>query len=112
MRKKKILGIKVKQRHSKADVKAFDKLGSEMRASTRKAGFLMKRGGNHQNWKRRWCVLSALGLGYVAVCAQWSRLWHQMHVPLSFRHGCAWRCPGTSWMSTGTPPRVRCWHTR
>lgn len=60
----------MKQRHSKADVKAFDKLGSEMRGATRKAGFLMKRGGNHQNWKRRWCILSSLGLGYVPSCTR------------------------------------------
>ena len=64
LRKKKVLGFKVKQRHSKSDIKAFAALGSTIRKKATKEGFLMKRGNNHQSWKRRWCVLSPIGLAY------------------------------------------------
>lgn len=64
LRKKRFLGLKLKQRHSKADIKSFEALGAEMRKGVHKAGFLMKRGDSHQSWKRRWCILCPQGLGY------------------------------------------------
>ena len=65
MRKKKFLGLKLKQRHTKADLRSFEQLGSAIRSTAAKSGFLVKRGDNHQTWKRRWCVLCHYGLAYV-----------------------------------------------
>lgn len=75
LRKRKFLGLKLKQRHTKADLRAFASLGSDMRSGVLKEGFLMKRGDNHQSWKRRWCILSHIGFGFVVLlCVLLGRL--------------------------------------
>ena len=75
MRKKKFMGVKFHQRHTKKDLEAFAALGAAIRSDATKMGFLMKRGDGHQTWKRRWCVLSSTGLGCVIACAVGTLAW-------------------------------------
>ncbi len=49
---------------SKKEVDDLEVLGTMLKSSASKAGFLFKRGQNHQSWKRRWCVLTPRLLGY------------------------------------------------
>mmetsp|Transcript_11225 Transcript_11225/g.39067 ORF Transcript_11225/g.39067 Transcript_11225/m.39067 type:complete len:344 (-) Transcript_11225:62-1093(-) len=64
LRKREFLGFKIGRSHSKAEKQAFVRLGASIRATSIKAGFVMKRGDKVQNWQRRWFVISLTVLGY------------------------------------------------
>lgn len=64
LRKRAFLGIKIGRSYSKSEKESFVRLGASIRATSIKAGFVMKRGDKVQTWTRRWFVISLSVLGY------------------------------------------------
>lgn len=64
MRKREILGMKISRSHSRKDKLDFERLGSLLRETSMKAGFILKRGDRVQTWQRRWFVATPQMFGY------------------------------------------------